>query len=126
MRAVDTNILVRLLARDDPGQLAAAEKFIAGGAWMSHLVLVETMWVLDAVYERTAAQIAVAVGMLLDHEQLTVQDENAVRLALQHYQRKPALGFSDCLVLELARQTGHLPLGTFDRQLGQLPGAQRL
>ncbi|MCK6371459.1 MAG: type II toxin-antitoxin system VapC family toxin [Gammaproteobacteria bacterium] len=126
MRAVDTNILVRLLARDEPRQLAAAERFVAGGAWVSHLVLVETTWVLDAVYARTGEQIAVAIAMLLDHEQLTVQDENAVRLALEHYQRKPALGFSDCLLLEIARQAGHLPLGTFDRQLGQLPGAQRL
>jgi predicted nucleic-acid-binding protein len=126
VRAVDTNILVRLLARDEPRQLAAAERFVAGGAWVSHLVLVETTWVLDAVYARTGEQIAVAIAMLLDHEQLTVQDENAVRLALEHYQRKPALGFSDCLLLEIARQAGHLPLVTFDRQLGQLPGAQRL
>ena len=37
-----------------------------------------------------------------------------------------ALGFSDCLVLETARKAGHLPLGTFDRNLARLDGAQRL
>ncbi len=36
------------------------------------------------------------------------------------------LGFSDCLVLESARKAGHIPLGTFDRQLAKLEGAQRL
>ncbi len=39
MRAVDTNVLVRLLTRDDPKQLAAAEAFVKPGAWVSRLVL---------------------------------------------------------------------------------------
>ena len=50
MRAVDTNVLVRLLARDHPVQLAAAEAFVQAGAWVSLLVLMETVWVLDSVY----------------------------------------------------------------------------
>ena len=58
MRAVDTNVVVRLIVRDDPVQVRAAEQFTSSGAWVSHLVLAETSWVLDAVYERTAAQIA--------------------------------------------------------------------
>jgi len=39
---------------------------------------------------------------------------------------KPALGFSDCLVLEIARKAGHTPLGTFDRNLSRIEGAERL
>jgi hypothetical protein len=46
--------------------------------------------------------------------------------ALAHYLERPAIGFSDCLVLEIARQAGHLPLGTFDRNLSKLDGAERL
>jgi len=42
MRAVDTNILVRLITRDDPAQLSTAEAWIARGAWVSTLVLAET------------------------------------------------------------------------------------
>ena len=67
MRAIDTNLLVRLLVRDSATQVDAAEAFIANGAWVSHLVLVETMWVLDAVYERTPRQIAKSIEMLLNH-----------------------------------------------------------
>ena len=49
-----------------------------------------------------------------------------VGAALAHFQQRPALGFSDCLILEIARKAGHLPLGTFDRGLAKLPDAQKL
>lgn len=126
MRAVDTNVLVRLLVRDDRAQLDAAEKFVSKGAWVSHLVLVETLWVLDAVYARSAEQIGAAVEMLLAHAALTLQDADVVTVALGQFRARSNLGFSDCLVLESARKAGHLPLGTFDRQLAKLDGTQRL
>ena len=126
MRAVDTNVLVRLVARDDPRQLAAAEAFVARGAWVSHVVLVEAVWVLASVYELDVPALATAVDMLLNHRDLTVQDAGVVTAALQQYRRRPAVSFSDCLVLEVARKAGHLPLGTFDRDLAKLDSAQRL
>ena len=55
----------RLVTRDDDAQTAAAEAFVAKGAWVSHLVLAETMWVLDAVLGFSRGQIAMAVDMLL-------------------------------------------------------------
>ena len=61
MPAVDTNVLVRLIARDDPKQAKAAEDFIAGGAWVSLLVLAETTWVLDSIYGLIGALIANAI-----------------------------------------------------------------
>lgn len=126
MRAIDTNAVVRLIVRDNPEQVDQAEAFITSGAWISHLVLAETIWVLDAAYERSAAQIAAAVEMLLNHKDLTVQDADVVASALTQFRKRPALGFSDCLVLEIARKAGHLPLGTFDRDLAKLDGTQRL
>jgi predicted nucleic-acid-binding protein len=126
MRAVDTNVLVRLVTRDDPPQVAAAEAFVAKGAWVSHLVLAEMTWVLGAAYGVDHGAIATAVEMLLRHESLTLQDADAVSAALHHYRRRPALGFSDCLALEIARKAGHVPLGTFDRNLSKLEGAERL
>ena len=126
MLAVDTNVLVRLMTRDDAKQVAAAEAFVSKGAWVSQLVLAETTWVLSAVYELGPTEIARAVDMLLNHRDLTIQDADAVAMALEHFVRKPALGFSDCLILEIARKAGHLPLGTFDRDLSKLDGAQKL
>ena len=126
MRAVDTNVLVRLLTRDDARQVAAAERFVAKGAWLSQLVLIEAMWVLDSVYQLGSAEIATSVEMLLNHRDLTVQQSEVVAAALAQYRKKPSAGFSDCLVLETARKAGHLPLGTFDRDLGKLDGVERL
>ena len=126
MRAVDTNVLVRLVVRDSPEQVRLAESFIVSGAWVSHLVLAEAMWVLDAVYDRTPEQIAGAIDMLLNHKDLTIQDAEVVTAALEHFRKRPVLGFSDCLVLEIARKSGHTPLGTFDRDLAKLDAAKRL
>lgn len=126
MRAVDTNVLVRLLVRDDAAQVEAAESFVGPGAWVSHLVLIETIGILDAVYERSPAQLAAAIELLLDHQTLTLQEADVVRAALLHFRARPSLGFSDCLVLETARRAGHLPLGTFDKALARLQGAQRV
>lgn len=126
MRAVDTNVLVRLVTRDDAKQVAAAEAFVANGAWVSHLVLAESMWVLASVYDLEPAAIATAIEMLLNHKDLVLQDSDVVVAALGHFRKRPRLGFSDCLVLEVARKAGHSPLGTFDRDLGKLEGAQRL
>ena len=126
MRAVDTNLLVRLVVRDDAKQANAAEGFIDRGAWVSTLVLAETSWILNTVYGRSPAQVADAVDGLLNHKQLTLQDNDAVARALAHYRARPTLGFSDCLVLEIARKAGHPPLGTFDRNLAKIDGTQRL
>ena len=126
MLAVDTNVLVRLVTRDEPRQVAAAEKFVSRGAWVSQLVLAEAIWVLTSVYDLDATEVARAIEMLLNHRDLTLQDADVVVAALDQYRRRPSLSFSDCVVLEAARKAGHLPLGTFDRDLSKLEGAQRL
>ena len=126
MHAVDTNLLVRLVVRDNADQVSAAEAFVEKGAWVSHLVLAETLWVLDAVYNRSSARIVNAVDRMLNHKELTLQDADVVARALGHFRARPSLGFSDCLVLEIARKAGHLPLGTFDRNLAKLDGTHRL
>ena len=126
MRAVDTNVLIRLVTRDDARQVARAEAFVDKGAWVSLLVLAETAGVLTTVYELRPAALARMMEMLLDHDKLTLEQPDAVGAALAQFRRRPAVGFSDCLILEIARKAGHAPLGTFDRKLGSLLGAERL
>ena len=126
MRAVDTNVLVRLITRDNGAQVEAAEDFVAKGAWVSQLVLAEAMWVLNSVYDLKPRQIASAVELLLNHRDLTIQDADAVTDALATFRKRPTLGFSDCLVLAIARHAGHGPVGTFDRELAKTAGAERL
>lgn len=126
MRAVDTNVLVRILARDDPKQVRVADEFVSAGAWASLLALAETMWVLTTVYERDAAAVGASVEQLLNHKDLILQDRDVVAAALETFRSRPALGFADCLLLEIARKAGHLPLGTFDRNLSKIGGAEKL
>jgi predicted nucleic-acid-binding protein len=127
MRAADTNVLVRLLARDDAKQLAAAEAFLATGpVWISHLVLVEAIWVLGALYAVRPQELSEAVQRLLDHASLSIQDADVVAAALALFRRRPGIGFSDCMALEIARKAGHLPHATFDRTLARAEGAKRL
>ena len=72
------------------------------------------------MYDRAPSDIAVVVEMLLNHEHLTLQEPDVVAAAVATFRRRPGLGFSDCLVLELSRKAGHLPLGTFDRAFSRL------
>jgi predicted nucleic-acid-binding protein len=126
MRAIDTNVLVRLITGDDPDQTARAEEFVQKGAWVSHLALVEATWVLSTVYEKKAAEISTAIEMLLNHENLAIQDSETVSAALDRFRRKPSICFSDYLLLEVARKAGYLPLGTFDRDLAKAEGTERI
>ncbi len=126
MRAIDTNVLVRLITRDDARQAKAAEHYVSRGAWVSHVVLVESVWVLTSVYDLSPAKIATAIDMLLDHRDLALQEPEVVTAALARFRERPSASFSDCLVLETSRKAGHLPLGTFDRDLAKLDGTERL
>ena len=124
MQSVDTSVLVRLLTRDDPGQTVRAEAFVARGAWVSLVVLAEASWVLTSVYERSPTDVATAVDGLLDHDRLVLQDPDVVRAAVDAFRKRPSVGLSDCLILEIARKAGHVPLGTLDRGLARSNGAE--
>jgi predicted nucleic-acid-binding protein len=126
MLAVDTNVLVRLIARDDPTQVRVADEFVSKGAWISHLVLAETVSVLDSVYGLSREKLTVAVEMLLNHRELTLQDSDVVAAALDNFRKRTAVDFSDCLVLGIAKKAGHIPLATFDRDFGKMEGVKRL
>jgi predicted nucleic-acid-binding protein len=57
---------------------------------------------------------------------LSLQDADVVTAALDHYRQRSAIDFSDCLLLEIARKAGHLPVGTFDRNFARLEDVRRL
>ncbi len=126
MRAVDTKVLVRLLVADDPAQTAAAEAFAARCENHAPLVLVEATWVPRSVYEVEPRRIADAIAMLLDSTAFAVQDADVVAAALEGFRKRPRVGFSDHLTLQVARNAGHVPLGTFDRDLAKTEGAARV
>ena len=78
---------------------------------MSTLILIEAVRVLAALYELIHAEISLAIDILLHDRDLTLQESDRIAAALEQYRSRPALGFSDCLVLEVARKAGRLPSG---------------
>lgn len=126
MQAIDTNVLVRLLVRDDEQQVTRADAFVVHGAWVSSLVLAESVWVLESVYERSAKQIATVIHMLLNHAQLVLQDPDVVEKALASYQNNTKVGFTDHFILATAQKAGHTPLASFDKAFAKLEGVKNL
>lgn len=126
MRAIDTNVLVRLIARDHPQQLKISLEIAAEGAWISLVVLTEALWVLESYYKLGRQEIAGTVETLLGHETLVLQDSETVAAALLQFRTNRKVEFTDCLILETARRAGHAPLGTFDLNFSKLDGVERL
>jgi predicted nucleic acid-binding protein len=69
-------------------------------------------------------QVVLVVAMLLEHAHLTIQDADVAEAALRDFRARPSTGFTDCLLVATARKAGHLLVGTFDRRLARLDGAQ--
>ena len=83
MTAVDTNVLVRLLTEDDPGQeVATRSLFAAGPIWIAKTVLLETGWVLRSLYGFEESTVCAAFTKLLGLKNVQAEDEPAVASAL--------------------------------------------
>lgn len=82
MRAVDTNVLVRALVRDDPVQAARAEALIGGQAiYIPVTVMLELEWVLRSRYAFAPVKVAQALEMLASLANATVGERQAVLAA---------------------------------------------
>jgi predicted nucleic-acid-binding protein len=116
MRSLDTNILVRLLTRDDEQQFRRAKNIFAGGEiWIGKTVLLETEWVLRSKYLYDSNAVLTALRGLLALDEVTIEDEGAIELALELFEQ--GLDFADALHLS-SRPEGASFL-TFDERLAQ-------
>lgn len=126
--ALDTNILVRLLTRDDERQCIAAVRLVetAGQEGMpvslSLGVLLETEWVLRSRYKLSAADIQQAFAAILETQELSVQSSDVLEEALRLWRDWPGSDFADCMHVATAVQS-NCALATFDQGAAQLPGA---
>lgn len=124
MRAIDTNILLRIVTHDDPRQARAAADCVAKGAWVSHVVFAETAWLLTSLYGLSRTALADVLSKLLDHVSIVIQEADVVEAALDLYRANKKVEFADCLLLEVARKAGHAPVSTFDRALAKVDGVE--
>jgi predicted nucleic-acid-binding protein len=114
--ALDTNVIVRIVAADDPVQLDAARAvFEAGDLWVCKTVLLETEWVLRYSYELSRETIQETFRKLLGYPRLQVEDRNAVLRALTLYEQ--GFDFADALHLTSSGEADQF--ATFDGPLAK-------
>jgi predicted nucleic-acid-binding protein len=127
MSAIDTNVLVRLVTRDDPGQYEKALAFVDQyrPVLVTHLSVLELVWVLMSRYGHGKIKVCQVVQTLLEMRELDIQQSAVLEKALKIWEGSKA-DFADCFILETVKAAAGTPLATFDRVLGRLPGCQRL
>jgi len=129
--ALDTNILIRLLTKDDPDQTALAERLLQKAAdaeepcFISDPVLCEVEWVLESSYGAKRGDILAAMQELLGGDLFVFEDREVLRQAIVTYQESKA-DFSDCLIGAKARARGARTTYTFERVLAREQGFTRL
>lgn len=122
MKALDTNVLVRYLTRDDEKQAAAAKRVIHEAAssgeplLLQPIVLVELVWVLARRYEAARAEIAVALEEILVTGQFEVHDKKTLWQALDDY-RSGKGDFADYYIGRANESAGAETTLTFDKAL---------
>lgn len=131
MPALDTNILVRYVVRDDVAQLASARRLITRCVeegqtlFVPVTVVLELEWVLRSSFGFVKEDIIQVVSNLLSAAELSFESERALEVALHLFREGPA-EFADCVHVALASQAGEQPLWTFDRRAARIPGAKLL
>jgi len=117
---IDTNVLARYIAQDDPLQSPLATKLIeevcnsVTPGYIGLVVLVELVWVCESCYGATRAELADITRRLLSSRQLLVQEAETVWKALRLFEAGKA-DFSDCLIERTGNAAGCSTMMTFDR-----------
>jgi predicted nucleic-acid-binding protein len=130
--AIDTNVLVRLLVRDDEAQYLAAKRLLDQTEAADEAILIllgallETEWVLRSRYKLDKASIAGAFTHLLETAGIAFEHEPTVEEALYLWGRHARADFADCLLAARAAQLGCSRFLTFDASAAQLPQAELL
>jgi predicted nucleic-acid-binding protein len=126
MIGLDANILVRYLILDDPSQAERAHDILekqlspSEPGYISLVAMAETVWVLDSVYGIGREDLARTIDRLLASENLSIQNEREVYLAMVMLESGVA-SFSDALIGALGAWAGCSETLTFDRKAARLP-----
>jgi predicted nucleic-acid-binding protein len=127
MIGLDTNVLVRYLVQDDPGQSRKAIQVISkqctrdDPGFINRIVLCELVWVLESAYGYSKDTIVAVLEKLLRTSQLKIEDVQAAWTAFRVYQKGKA-DFADCLMGATNRLGGCETTVSFDQAASKLEG----
>ena len=119
MTGLDTNVLVRFFAQDDPIQTPKARAVLssltpAEPGWVGIATILELVWVLTSSMRLGRDAAAQIVADLMTRETIVVERAETVARALQRYRRGRA-DFADCLIATSAKAAVCSRTVTFDR-----------
>ncbi len=130
MIALDTNVLVRYLVRDDIKQFEAAQVLLESltvecPGYICREVIVELVWVLERSYGYSCDQVATILEELSASEDLVVEVSEEVARALPLYRRREA-ELCDLMIVFAAKRAGARSLYTLDRKFSRIEGVSLL
>jgi predicted nucleic-acid-binding protein len=116
---LDTNVLVRYIAQDDPKQSPKATALIEAlspesPGFVTTVSVVELVWVMQSCYGVTREGITNALGQILRTKEIVVENAEVVWRATRAFAAGNA-DFADCLIERSAAQAGCTAVYTFDR-----------
>lgn len=119
MIGLDTNVLVRYIAQDDPKQSPMATDLIESltmdaRGYVGVVSVVELVWVLTDCYALTKGELCEVLGTLLRTREIVVAHADTVWQALRLFKEGKA-DFADCLIERFAKEAGCDYTATFDR-----------
>lgn len=119
MIGLDTNVLVRYIAQDDPKQSPMATDLIESltvdaRGYVGVVSVVELVWVLTDCYALTKAELCEVLATLLRTKEIVVAHADTVWQALRLFKEGKA-DFADCLIERFAKEAGCDCTATFDR-----------
>ncbi len=126
MIGLDTNILVRYLAQDDPGQARKAAheigKGLSGGHafFIADIVMCELVWVLETAYGYDRQRIAPVLENILRTRQFQFENKDFLWACLADYRNNKG-DFADCLIGRAGHKAGCRETITFDSGLKNNP-----
>lgn len=121
MIAFDTNALIRMLVEDDAAQAKLVEEIVnrvedsAGQILLVSEVLIETVWVLESVYQCSRSEIFNFLDTLSSTATFSLSDPSAIRTAISQY--KKGGDFADLVIVNQAKRLQAKALVSFDRKL---------
>lgn len=127
MIGIDTNVLVRYLAQDDPDQTEIATAFIEENCtkdnlgFINHITLCEMCWVLKRLYKTPKEQLAEIIEQLLRTVQLLVHEPQVIWMALEEFKTDSA-DFPDCLIAQINLANYCSSTVTFDVKASKVAG----
>jgi len=131
MIGLDTNVLVRYFAQDDPVQSGKATDLIErrlserDPGFISVVAMVETVWVLQRAYSLDHLMVAATIERTLQADALVVEHEQEVFTAMVALKAGQG-SFADALISALDAKAGCITTVTFDQKASRISGFELL